>query len=74
MDSDIHIAPASCISSCFRLMICSGLVRNRSHSPVVFGNFGRIGFSDATTESRLAITGIPETETVSFRSLSPGSP
>jgi hypothetical protein len=39
------------------LMTWSSLARNRSSSPVVFGFFGRIVPSDATTESCPAIRG-----------------
>lgn len=55
------LAP-SCTRSCFRLMICSSLARNRSPSPVVFGFFGRIVSSDASTQSRSAIHGNPRYE------------
>jgi hypothetical protein len=56
------------------VMIWSSLARNRSPSPVVFGFFGRIVSSDATTESRCAIQGTPENEIAGFRAISPRKP
>src|ERR1019366_996971 len=46
--------PASCTSSCFMLIICSSLARNRSPDLVVSCCFGRIVTSDAVKESWFA--------------------
>src|SRR5271165_1563255 len=54
------ILPASCTSSCFMLMICSSLARNRSPEPGAPCFFGRIVPSDAAKESRFADSGNPK--------------
>src|SRR5215471_14591829 len=65
------IFSASRTSSCFMLMICSSLARNRSAEPVVSCFLGRIVPSDAATESRLPIRGNPENEIARFRGFRP---
>src|SRR5271163_3291694 len=56
------------------LMICSSLARNRSPSPVIVGFFGRIGPSDRTSESCLAIRGNLKHQIASFRNPKPQKP
>src|ERR1700674_2580267 len=68
------ILPASCASSCLRLMIWSSRARNRSPDIVVACFFGRIVPSDALKESCFASQGNPENEIASFQGLNPPKP